>query len=249
MTTSSMTDMNILLAMLIMPAILVIPVLWTIAFTHLIYISNKYLDEMISSISSSPELSSTIKVYALTGFSRKIFIPGLLHNSLSKSRFASIGFISHADVENFPAHLKKILCRDNLLHKISWIWTLGVFLLLTIKDLPEFSPSGVLQYAGIHNLSSITDVKTWSNGVWLCIIGLGFLMLFTTLRVTDRFEKTHHREIFEEIYLKTEQRSDTHKKLLPRHIRKWMTLERFLMSFSIAWIAISIASRDYFLNR
>lgn len=74
-------------------------------------------------------------------------------------------------------------------------------------------------------------------------------MLFATLRVTDRFEKTHHREIFEEIYLKTEQRSDTHKKLLPRHIRKWMTLERFLMSFSIAWIAISMASREYFLNR
>ncbi|MDU9392167.1 hypothetical protein [Pseudomonas sp. zfem002] len=241
--------MNIWIETTLLALILAIPALWAVAFAHRIHITHKHLDEMIASIKSSPELSSTIKAYTLTGFSRKIFIPGLLHSSLSKSRFASIGFISHADVENFPAHLKKILSRDNLLHKISWIWALGVFLLLTIKDLPELSPSGVLQYAGIHNLSSITDVKTWSNGVWLCIIGLGFLMLFATLRVTDRFEKTHHREIFEEIYLKTEQRSDTHKKLLPRHIRKWMTLERFLMSFSIAWIAISMASREYFLNR
>jgi hypothetical protein len=241
--------MNIWLAMLLMASMLTIPIFWAISITYSIHISKKHLTEMTASIKSSPELSSTIELYSAMGVFRKILIPGLLHSAISKSRFASIGLISHHDAENFPAHLRKILARDNLLHRISLIWTTGVFLILTIRNLPELSTSGVLQYFGIHSFRHITDLTKWSNGLWLFVISLGFAMLFATLWVTDKLEKTHHKEIFEHAHLKTKLRSNKRKTLLPDNVGKWMTLESLLITFCVAWIAISIALKEYFSGR
>lgn len=151
MITLSTTDMSIWTAFTLMALILAIPALWIIAIAHSAYISSKYLDEMINSIKSSPELSSTIKLYAAMGLSRKIFIPGLLHSAISKRRFASIGFISHADIQNFPTHLKKVISRDNRLYKASLTWTLIVVLILIAKDLPEPSISNIQEYSELHD--------------------------------------------------------------------------------------------------
>ncbi|MEE1922525.1 hypothetical protein V0R50_07190 [Pseudomonas sp. 148P] len=156
MITSSTTDMNIWLAILFMSLIITIPVLWTIAIAHSAYISNKYLDEIISSIKHSPELSSTIKLYASLGLSRRIFIPGLLHTWMSKSRFTSIGLISNSDIENFPHHIKTAISKNNKLYKISLTWTFLVFLIVLFKNLPEPSISGAIQYLAPMKSTQLT---------------------------------------------------------------------------------------------
>jgi len=106
-----------------------IPVAIGVPFFYRLYITRKYLDQMMAEIKSSPDLSSTMKVYASLGIMKKTLIPGLLHGAVSEPRFLSIGFISVSDVQNFPWHFRRILSRDNLFQKIGTWWFLGVALL------------------------------------------------------------------------------------------------------------------------
>lgn len=93
MTFIDMTDWSLWSSILILLAILGVPVTFAVSFSYRIYITRKYLDDMMAEIKSGPELSSTMKVYASLGLFRKILIPGLLHGAVSESRFLSIGFI------------------------------------------------------------------------------------------------------------------------------------------------------------
>lgn len=134
MTSSSVNDLTIWIAIPIFVSILITPILWLITFAHLIYITHKYVDEMTKAIKSSPDLLITIRLYDSGGMIRRILIPGLLHGAVFRTRSISIGLISLNDFENFPDHLKEKLSRDNFLFYASLLWTLGVFLALTAWD-------------------------------------------------------------------------------------------------------------------
>lgn len=73
-------------------------------------------------------------------------------------------------------------------------------------------------------------------------------MLMVTLKTTDKFEKSYHIDILKDTQKKDENNA-TYKTSLPRHAIKWMIIEKILIKFSIVWIAVSIALREYFLNR
>lgn len=40
------------------------------------------------------------------------------------------------------------------------------------------------------------DMTMWSKGMWLCIIGIGFIMLYAVIKIDKKIEEMHHREIF-----------------------------------------------------
>jgi hypothetical protein len=110
------------------------PVTFFFALAHRIHITRKYLEEMMASIRSSPDLRMTMDRYALGGFSRKILIPSLLYGAVSEARFTSIGLISAHDAAHFPTHLKKILAKDNIFQKMGLTWFIATFLGLLLRD-------------------------------------------------------------------------------------------------------------------
>ncbi len=129
MTFICMTDWYVWSSILMFISILGVPVTFAVSFSYRVYITRKYLDEMMMEIKSSPDLSSTMKVYASLGFFKKMLIPGLLHGAVSEPRFLSIGFISNGDVKSFPRHFRRILSRDSIFQKVSIFWFLIVVLL------------------------------------------------------------------------------------------------------------------------
>lgn len=110
-----------------------IPATFVIALSHRIYITRKYLNEMMASIKCSPDLSMTMELYVSQGLSRRILIPSLLHGAVFQARFISIGLISRCDAEHFPKHLKNILARDNTLQKIGIAWFLLAFFIFIAR--------------------------------------------------------------------------------------------------------------------
>ena len=132
-TTSYTTDMGIWTALTFSIMIFGIPATFAIALFHRIYITRKYLNEMMASIKCSPDLSMTMERYASQGLSRRILIPSLLHGAVFQARFISVGLISRCDVETFPYHLKRVLARDNIFQKIGLIWFLLTLCLLIAR--------------------------------------------------------------------------------------------------------------------
>lgn len=129
MTFTYMIDWYVWSSVILFFLALGIPVAIGVSFFYRLYITRKYLDQMMAEIRSSPDLSSTMKVYASLGIMKKILIPGLLYGAVSEPRFLSIGFVSVSDVQNFPRHFRRILSRDNLFQKIGTWWFLSVALL------------------------------------------------------------------------------------------------------------------------
>ncbi len=129
MTFICMTDWYVWSSLLLFASILGIPVTFAISFIYRVYITRKYLDGMMAEIKSSPDLSSTMRVYASLGFFRKMLIPGLLHGAVSEPRFLKVGFVSASDVQRFPEHFRRILSRDSIFQKISILWFLIVAIL------------------------------------------------------------------------------------------------------------------------
>lgn len=46
---------------------------------------------------------------------------------------------------------------------------------------------------------SVIDMSTWSKGMWLCILGLGILMLIAALRLINKLEELYHKKLFKEM--------------------------------------------------
>ncbi|MDU9391843.1 hypothetical protein [Pseudomonas sp. zfem002] len=133
MTIISTTGFDIWIAMVLLTLVFGIPVTFVIALSHRIYITRKYLNDMMAAIKSSPDLTMTMERYASLGLSRRILIPSLLHGAVFQTRFISAGLVSRSDAENFPKHLKKTLRRDNIIQNIGIIWFLVTFLILLIR--------------------------------------------------------------------------------------------------------------------
>lgn len=241
MTTSSTTDVSFWLAVFFLISILAVPILWALTLSHLVYISKKYLNDLKKSIKSSPELISTVTLYESMGLSRKIFIPGLIYKAVSEKRFISIGFISPDDVENFPKYLKALLRRNNLLHRASLIWTLSVFLILTINGSSDLSiPANSLPTSdSIYR--TIFDLSTWSRQTWLFVIGLAFLALFASLAVTENPQAKRQEAYCNPVKSRISKSANKNRN---KPIKKMITLENILIALSISWIILFITLKE-----
>lgn len=239
--TSSTTDTGFWLALFFLISILAVPILWALTLSHLVYISKKYSNDLKKSIKSSPNLISTVTLYESMGLSRKIFIPGLIYKAVSKKRFISIGFISPDDVENFPKDLKALLRRNNLLHRASLVWTLSVFLMLTISGSSDLSmPANSLQTSD-SVYRTIFDLNTWSRQTWLFVIGLGFMALFASLLVTGNPPKRQEAACNQ---AKSGISKSATKYQDKQNSLKKTTIENTLIALSTAWILIFMILKE-----
>lgn len=127
-----MTDPRLWEALFMIGMMLGIPVTFIIAFTYRVKITRKYLKDMMAEIKSSPDLTALMKTYDFR-FSKRIFIPGLLHGAVTQTRFVSIGLISVEDAKNFPEHFRRLLAKDARLQRIGIGWFLVAGLLAYIS--------------------------------------------------------------------------------------------------------------------